>query len=223
MTRPIARRAALATLAGGVLSTAAASSALAQQAVLLYPRSAGTGGPRIVGPGFVRPGMVQPGVVRPGIAGPGVTGQMGYRRLTVVSANTGETFSDVFALGNRPSVIAMARLSRLMRDHHNGATKPIDPALIEILARIQTKVLRPIQILSGYRSPATNYKMYLADPVGVAEHSFHTSGRAVDITVAGASMDVLGKLARQCGAGGVGTYASGFIHIDTGPVREWVG
>ena len=164
-----------------------------------------------------------PTVIRPGLAGPGMTGQMGYRRLTVVSAQTGETFSDVFALGNRPSAIAMARLSRLMRDHHNGATKAIDPALIEILARIQTKVLRPIQILSGYRSPETNFKMYMADPVGVAEHSFHMSGKAVDITVAGASMEVLGKLARQCGAGGVGTYGSGFIHIDTGPVREWVG
>lgn len=197
------------------MSTAAAGSALAQQAVLLYPRSAGTGAPV--------PRFTSPMVIRSGYASPGLAGQTGYRRLTVVSAQTGETFSDVFALGNRPSAIAMARLSRLMRDQHNGATKAIDPALIEILARMQTKVLRPIQILSGYRSPATNFKMYLADPVGVAEHSFHTIGKAVDIMVAGASVEVLGKLARQCGAGGVGTYSSGFIHIDTGPVREWVG
>ena len=220
MTRPIARRAALAALAGGVVSTAAAGSALAQQAVLLYPRSAGTGAPV---PRFTGPTVIRPGLTGSAYTSPGMTGQMGYRRLTVVSAHTGEKFSDVFALGNRPNVIAMARLSRLMRDQHNGATKAIDPALIEILARIQTKVLRPIQILSGYRSPETNYKMYLADPGGVAEHSFHTIGKAVDIMVAGASVEVLGKLARQCGAGGVGTYSSGFIHIDTGPVREWVG
>ncbi|HEX2888101.1 YcbK family protein [Vineibacter terrae] len=203
MGRPIPRRAALTTLTGAML-TATATPALAQQAVLLYPRAPS-----------LRPGY-RPLETRP-------TGAVGLRRVTLVSAQTGETFSDIFALGNRPSTIAMARLSRLMRDPHNGATKAIDPALIEVLARMQTKLQRPIQVLSGYRSPETNFRMHMMDPGGVAEHSFHTIGKAVDFTVAGASAEALGRLARQCGAGGIGVYGSGFVHVDTGPERSWVG
>ncbi|WP_178133661.1 YcbK family protein [Vineibacter terrae] len=204
MGRPIPRRAALTTLTGAMLTAAAATPVLAQQAVLLYPRAPS-----------LRPGY-RPLETRP-------FGGVGLRRVTLVSAQTGETFSDIFALGNRPSTIAMARLSRLMRDPHNGATKAIDPALIEVLARMQTKLQRPIQVLSGYRSPETNFRMHMMDPGGVAEHSFHTIGRAVDFTVAGASAEALGRLARQCGAGGIGVYGSGFVHVDTGPVRNWVG
>jgi uncharacterized protein YcbK (DUF882 family) len=147
----------------------------------------------------------------------------GLYPLNVVSAHTGEKFAALFIAGKRPGTITMAMLSRLLRDHHTGAIKPIDPALIELLVRIQSRTRQPLQALSGYRSPLTNHRLHLANPVGVAEHSFHTRGMAIDFMVAGMSADRLGDIARQCGAGGVGVYAEGFVHVDTGPVREWVG
>ncbi len=147
----------------------------------------------------------------------------GLHPLNIVSAHSGEKFSALFIAGKRPGTITMAMLSRLLRDHHSGAIKPIDPALIELLVRIQSKTRQPLQALSGYRSPLTNLRLRLADPAGVAEHSFHTRGMAIDFMVAGLSAERLGDIARQCGAGGVGIYAEGFVHVDTGPVREWVG
>lgn len=194
MTRPIARRAALAAVAGSVASLVGAGSVLAQG----------------------RPAPVTTGL-RP------VGGPIGFRRVTLVSAHSGETFSDIFAIGNRPSAIAMARLSRLLRDNHSGAMKPMDPALIELMARIQSRVMQPILVTSAYRAPDTNLKMHIAEPFGIPENSFHTRGKAIDFFVNGVPTTTLARIAREVGAGGIGVYASGFVHVDTGPVRDWTG
>jgi hypothetical protein len=56
---------------------------------------------------------------------------------------------------------------------------------------------------------------------GVAEHSQHIVGRALDIRVDSKLSEAMTK-ARAMERGGVGWYPhSGFIHIDTGPVRNW--
>jgi uncharacterized protein YcbK (DUF882 family) len=194
MTRPIVRRTALATLAGAAASLVAAGPAMAQ----------------------LRPAPVTTGL-RP------YGGPVGLRRVTLVSAHTGESFSDVFAVGSRPNGIAMARLSRLLRDHNAGVSKPMDPALIELMARIQTRVMQPIIVTSAYRSPFTNLRLHIAEPFGVPENSFHTRGKAIDFFVNGVPTTTLARIAREVGAGGIGVYASGFVHVDTGPVRDWTG
>jgi uncharacterized protein YcbK (DUF882 family) len=57
---------------------------------------------------------------------------------------------------------------------------------------------------------------------GVAEHSQHLLGKAIDVRLTGHSTHRLGEYARSLARGGVGFYArSDFIHIDTGPVRFW--
>jgi len=56
---------------------------------------------------------------------------------------------------------------------------------------------------------------------GVAEHSQHIIGRALDVRLESKLSDAMSK-ARAMQRGGVGWYPhSGFIHIDTGPVRNW--
>jgi uncharacterized protein YcbK (DUF882 family) len=59
---------------------------------------------------------------------------------------------------------------------------------------------------------------------GVAKHSLHMEGRALDVRLAGTSCAKLRDLALELQAGGVGYYAkSNFVHIDTGRVRSWTG
>src|SRR4029077_123651 len=56
---------------------------------------------------------------------------------------------------------------------------------------------------------------------GVAENSQHIYGRALDVHFGGKLVDAM-QAARAMKRGGVGWYPhSGFMHIDTGPVRNW--
>ncbi len=58
---------------------------------------------------------------------------------------------------------------------------------------------------------------------GVAEHSQHMEGHAIDLRVPGVSTVTLRNAALSLHAGGVGYYPiSQFVHVDVGPVREWV-
>ena len=75
-------------------------------------------------------------------------------------------------------------------------------------------------ILSAYRTAETN-AMLARTMFGVAEHSQHIVGRALDIRVDSGLSEAMTK-ARAMQRGGVGWYPhSGFIHIDSGPVRNW--
>jgi uncharacterized protein YcbK (DUF882 family) len=58
----------------------------------------------------------------------------------------------------------------------------------------------------------------------VAKRSYHMKGQAADIRISGVSPRQLVRMARSMKMGGVGYYPrSGFIHVDTGPVRSWGG
>ena len=145
------------------------------------------------------------------------------KHLSLVVAQTGESFSDVFADGDRYDDRGLAKLNQLLRDFRTGEVKSIDPGLFDVLARIQSQVGQPLRVLSGYRSWQTNHMLYMAG-YDVAEHSLHIAAKAVDFMVPGIAADKLGDICRQCGAaGGLGIYQSGFVHVDTGPKRNWTG
>jgi uncharacterized protein YcbK (DUF882 family) len=75
--------------------------------------------------------------------------------------------------------------------------------------------------VSAYRTYETNQALRASDP-NVAQNSFHIRGQAVDFAVDGLSAAQVAQLARQAGAGGIGTYTgSNFVHVDTGPHRAW--
>jgi len=57
---------------------------------------------------------------------------------------------------------------------------------------------------------------------GVASHSLHIEGKAIDIRVPGIHLEHLRDTAKSLKIGGVGFYpASNFVHVDTGRVRYW--
>ncbi|MEO6186665.1 MAG: DUF882 domain-containing protein, partial [Steroidobacteraceae bacterium] len=59
---------------------------------------------------------------------------------------------------------------------------------------------------------------------GVAKHSLHMEGRAIDLRLHGVTTARIAELALSQQRGGVGYYArSDFMHIDTGRARSWQG
>ena len=96
--------------------------------------------------------------------------------------------------------------------HDRGRMEPVE-------LRLETD--RPFQIISGYRSPATNAAMHERSS-GVASHSLHMQGMATDIRIEGVQLAHLRRAALDLGRGGVGFYPqSNFVHVDTGRVRYW--
>jgi len=97
----------------------------------------------------------------------------------------------------------------------------MDVGVIDFLADILDAVGESsATILSAYRTAETN-AMLARTTFGVAEHSQHIYGRALDVSL-GSKLAEAMNAARAMQRGGVGWYPhSGFIHIDTGPVRSW--
>jgi hypothetical protein len=115
----------------------------------------------------------------------------------------------------------MADLSVFLRDVHSNATIGIDVALVDFLAGIMDAVgAQSAGILSAYRTIETNARL-ARTAFGVAENSQHLYGRALDVYLEARLPDAV-RAARGMKRGGVGWYPrSGFLHIDTGPVRNW--
>lgn len=145
------------------------------------------------------------------------------RRLCFVHTHTGETLTAAYFDGSAYDETCLGAINHLLRDFRTGETHTIDPPLLDILYELQTRanVDAPFEIISGYRSPATNAMLHRRSS-GVAEHSQHLLGKAIDVRLSGYSTRSLGEHARALSRGGVGFYASSdFVHVDTGPVRFW--
>ncbi len=115
------------------------------------------------------------------------------------------------------------RFSSLLRDHHADEMREMDPGLIDIFFALSafTGSTGTIKILSGYRSPETNGWLRRFSH-GVAEHSMHIEGKAVDIRMDDVSIREIRQAGLALAMGGVGYYPrSGFVHLDTGRIRHW--
>jgi uncharacterized protein YcbK (DUF882 family) len=145
------------------------------------------------------------------------------RSLAFRHTHTGESLSITFAHGERYVAEALERVNWLLRDFRNGAVQPIDPQLLDQLHTVATLTgsRAPYEVISGYRSPATNEALH-RNGRGVATKSLHLEGRAIDVRLADVPLADLRDAALSLKAGGVGFYAeSRFVHLDTGRVRRW--
>jgi len=145
------------------------------------------------------------------------------RSLHLVNFNTGESIIATYWASGRYVPGELARLDYFLRDNRSGLSTQMDPQLFDLLVFVQRQLGsgRPIEILSAYRSPETN--AWLASVSrGVARDSQHIQGNAIDIRIADRTPAQIRAAALALGMGGVGFYPrSGFVHVDTGPIRQW--
>jgi len=146
------------------------------------------------------------------------------RYLFFYNPNTSETVRRVYWTPRDGYIReSISEVSWALRDHHNDQVKQFDPSVLDQLYALQLQLGlgSPVNVISGYRSPATN-GMLCERRRGVARNSYHIQAMAMDVRVQGGRVSDLCRAARSLGAGGVGYYPrSNFVHIDSGPVRYW--
>ncbi len=145
------------------------------------------------------------------------------KTLSFYNIHTQETLSADYWVNGEYMPDALSRINYILRDHRTDKIQPIDPQLLDILHVLRTQITenQPFHIISGYRSQETN-ALLRKQGRGVARHSYHILGKAIDIRLPGCCLPELRDAARKLEMGGVGYYPrSEFIHVDTGPVRHW--
>jgi uncharacterized protein YcbK (DUF882 family) len=148
----------------------------------------------------------------------------GDRTLAFRNLHTNELSRVTYFRDGRYLPDALRKLNVALRDWRTDEVTEIDPGALDILWRLATMFDRDGEVfglISAYRSPKTN-AMLRAQGRGVAKRSYHTRGQAIDVRLRDIEPVTLAKAAFGLKAGGVGVYRrSGFVHVDTGPVRRW--
>jgi uncharacterized protein YcbK (DUF882 family) len=146
------------------------------------------------------------------------------RALSLAHTHTSERIALVYALGEQFVPQALSHLNHFLRDHYSGEVGLIDPALFDLLHRVRRElgVEQAFHVISGYRSAATNNTLRSTRGGGVARHSLHMDGKAIDVRLPGVPLAELRDAALSLRLGGVGFYPQEqFVHVDTGRVRSW--
>lgn len=147
------------------------------------------------------------------------------RNLSLYNIHTSESIDvDYFANGCCVPG-AVAEIKKILRDYRTGDEHDIDLGLLDLLVTLHNRMdaSGPFHVISGYRSPATNEKLHEASS-GVAKHSLHMVGKAIDIRLPGVNLAHIRNAALSLQAGGVGYYPepqNDFVHVDVGRIRHW--
>lgn len=145
------------------------------------------------------------------------------RTISFSNLHTGENLKTTYWANGDYVPEALVEIDRHLRDFRTGDIHSIDPRLIDLLhdLQVQMRSKSPFEVISGYRSPATNTQL-ASDGHGVARKSFHLRGMAIDIRLPDRDLRQLRKAALSLRRGGVGFYPKpDFVHVDVGPVRTW--
>lgn len=147
----------------------------------------------------------------------------GERRLRAYNIHTGESLNVLFSVNGQYLTEGIQSLDLLLRDHRANQAMAMQYDLYEKMYYLQQLFSsnEPLYIISGYRCPNSNASLRNGSS-SVAENSLHMQGRAVDLRIPGISHRDLHKAALAMRSGGVGYYPKdGFIHLDTGRIRQW--
>lgn len=149
------------------------------------------------------------------------------RALKLFFTHTGEKATIVFKRNGKFDPRGLAQINRFLRDWRKNEPAKIDPELLDLVWEVyrRTGTGEAIHVVSAYRSPSTNNMLRnRSRSSGVAKHSQHTLGKAMDFYIPGVKLATLRSIAMQLQVGGVGFYptsGSPFVHLDVGNVRAW--
>jgi uncharacterized protein YcbK (DUF882 family) len=163
----------------------------------------------------------------PGAAGVphGEHGAAAAKRIALLNLHTGERLDIEYFRNGAHLPEALSAIEVLLRDFRTGERHAIDPDLMDYLVQVAHRAGADpaFSVISGYRSPQTNARLR-EQSSGVARHSLHIEGRAIDVRINGVDCADLAAHALELQRGGVGYYrASNFVHLDTGAFRTWKG
>ncbi|MCA1361797.1 DUF882 domain-containing protein [Bradyrhizobium sp. IC3069] len=147
------------------------------------------------------------------------------KTLSFHHTHSGEDLTVTFKRDGRYDEGALKQLNHFLRDWRTQEQTVMDRRLFDILWEVYRDVdgKQPIQIISSYRSPATN-AMLRRRSSGVARASQHMLGHAIDFFIPGVPLEQIRFAGLRLQRGGVGFYptsGSPFVHLDTGSVRHW--
>jgi uncharacterized protein YcbK (DUF882 family) len=145
------------------------------------------------------------------------------RTLSLLNVNSSEQLTVTYWSDGAYRREALNQLNHFLRDSKTGEQTEMDPLLFDVLWHTMqlSGFNGTVEVLSAFRSPETN--AWLASVSrGVARDSQHMNGNAMDIRFPGVPVFKIRQAARSLQMGGVGFYPrSGFVHLDTGPIRYW--
>ena len=147
------------------------------------------------------------------------------RTLSFHHTHSGEDLTVTFKRDGRYDEDALKELNHYLRDWRSQDQTTMDRHLFDILWEVYRDVdgKKPIQIISSYRSPATN-AMLRRRSSGVARFSQHMLGHAMDFFIPDVPLEQIRFAGLRLQRGGVGFYptsGSPFVHLDTGSIRHW--
>ncbi|MGZ3323362.1 MAG: DUF882 domain-containing protein [Xanthobacteraceae bacterium] len=147
------------------------------------------------------------------------------RTLSFHHTHSGEDLTVTFKRDGRYDEAALKELNHFLRDWRSQDQTVMDRHLFDILWEVYRDVdgKKPIQIISAYRSPATN-AMLRRRSSGVARFSQHMLGHAMDMYIPDVPLEQIRFAGLRLQRGGVGFYptsGSPFVHLDVGSIRHW--
>ena len=145
------------------------------------------------------------------------------RRLRFRHTHTNEELDVVYWKSGNYLPHPLEQIDYLLRDFRTNETHSIDTELLDTLhlLYVHTSSQGHFEIISAYRSPATN-EMLRSKSKGVAKRSMHMLGKAIDVRLSDAEVSKIRDAAYALRRGGVGYYAkSNFLHVDSGRFRTW--
>jgi uncharacterized protein YcbK (DUF882 family) len=174
---------------------------------------------------LLKAGGVLAGATAAALFGQPARSEEASKRIALLNLHTEERINIEYFRAGSYVPDAMSAIELLLRDFRSGDRHPIDPKLMDYLVDVAhaAGVDSAFSVISGYRSPQTN--AHLRDlSTGVAQHSLHMEGRAIDVRMAAVDCASLAAHAQDLQRGGVGYYRqSNFVHLDTGTFRTWKG
>jgi uncharacterized protein YcbK (DUF882 family) len=147
------------------------------------------------------------------------------RTLSFHHTHSDEDLTVTFKRDGRYDEEALRQLNHFLRDWRSQEQTTMDRRLFDILWEVYRDVdgKKPINIISSYRSPATN-AMLRRRSSGVARFSQHMLGHAMDFYIPDVPLEQIRYAGLRLQRGGVGFYptsGSPFVHLDTGSIRHW--